>query len=87
MEGGTQAGFVLAELNTHQYMFHGVGRSEAEARDAVLRAWGRHRAWVLAQQPQLAASLPEPEAMERHFRIHYRHYASGAGYRDGSRLV
>lgn len=80
------AHFVVAEMNTHHYLFRGVGSDEMQARAALLRAWNASRAALLAQFPQLAASIPDAHAVETHFRIHYLHFEDGAGYRDGERL-
>jgi hypothetical protein len=78
---------VVAQMNTNEYIWTGAGLNEAEAREAMLAAWQRHRDGVVGQHPALAATLPVAQEMERHFRIHYTHYACGAGYRDGERLV
>jgi hypothetical protein len=78
---------VVAQMNTNEYIWTGAGLNEAEARAAMLAAWQRHRDGVVNQHPALAATLPDAPDMERHFRIHYTHYACGAGYRDGERLV
>ncbi|WP_085317438.1 hypothetical protein [Derxia lacustris] len=75
---------VVAEMLTVQYIFRGAGRTREEARLALLAAWKVQRDGVLAQQPQLAPTLPLPEDMERHFRIVYNEYEAGVGYRDGT---
>ena len=78
---------VVAEMITHEHVWHGAGATCDEAREALLSAWARHRAGVLRQHPQLAASLPEAAAMPTHFRIRYRAYCRGGGWRDDERLV
>lgn len=78
---------VIAEMITHDYVWHGAGATCDEAREALLGAWTRHRAQVVSQQPGLAPTLPEAAAMQQHFRIRYREFARGAGYRDDERLV
>lgn len=79
--------WVVAEMITHDFIWRGAGCSCDEAREALLQAWATHRAGVLRQFPQLEASLPEAPQMPQHFRIHYREYQRGAGYRDEQRLV
>ncbi len=78
---------VVAQMNTNDYIWTGAGVDEAQAREALLAAWQRHRDGVVNHQPALAATLPMAQEMERHFRIHYTRYASGAGYRNGERLI
>lgn len=77
--------FVIAEMNTHDYIWRGAGRNCDEAREALLRAWHAHRSAVVQQQPALAGSLPEAGQMQQHFRIRYQEFVIGAGYRDGDR--
>ncbi len=79
--------FVLAEMNTHHFMFRGAGESREDARSALLRAWTLHRDELLARYPERSASIPEAEKMENHFRIYYLEFEVGAGYRDGERLL
>lgn len=78
---------VIAEMVTNDYIWQGAGATCDEAREALLGAWRAHRDGVLRAQPQLAASLPEPAAMPQHFRIRYRAYVRGGGWRDEQRLV
>jgi hypothetical protein len=78
--------FVVAEMNTHHFMFRGAGHDQADARSALLRAWTRHRNELLARYPERADSIPEADKMEDHFRIYYLEFEVGAGYRDGDRL-
>lgn len=79
--------FVVAEMNTHHFMFRGAGRNREQARSALLRAWTRHRDALLARYPERTASIPEAGKMEEHFRIHYLEFELDAGYRDGERLL
>jgi hypothetical protein len=53
----------------------------------LLSAWAKHRREVLERFPQLEAKLPVAGAMQQHFRICYREYAQGGGYRGNDRLV
>lgn len=78
---------VVAEMITHDFIWRGAGRTCDEAREALLQAWSRHRDGVLRVHPQLQPTLPEAAQMPRHFKIRYREYACGAGYRDDDRLV
>lgn len=78
---------VVAEMITHDYIWRGAGANPAEAREALLAAWARHRAQVVAAHPQLAPTLPEAAGMPRHFPIRFREYHRGAGYRDDERLI
>jgi hypothetical protein len=80
-------GWVIAEMITNDYIWHGAGVSCDEAREALLSAWSLHRRSIVAQLPQLAASLPEAEQMPQHFKIRYYAYERGAGYRDTTRIV
>ncbi len=79
--------FVVAEMNTHHFMFRGAGESRENARAALLRAWTLHRIDLLARYPERADSIPEASKMEDHFRICYLEFELDAGYRDGERLV
>ena len=65
----------------------GAGATCDEAREALLTAWARHRAHVVSQQPALGPTLPEARQMQQHFKIRYREYTRGAGYREDERLV
>ena len=78
---------VLAEMNTHHFMFRGAGETREDARAALLRAWTLHRNELLARYPERSSSIPEAEKMEGHFRIYYLDFEVGAGYRDGERLL
>jgi hypothetical protein len=80
-------GWVVAEMLTHDYIWRGAGATCDEAREALLGAWARHRAAVVAQHPQLAPTLPEASGMPQHFKIRYASYVRGAGYRDDERLL
>jgi hypothetical protein len=42
---------------------------------------------VLEKYPQLEAKLPEAGKMQSHFKIRYREYERGGGYRSDERLV
>lgn len=79
--------FVVAELNTHQFMFKGVGVDQQSARTALLNAWTAHRNDLLARFPQLADSIPDASQLEVHFKMYFFEFALDAGYRDRDRLV
>jgi hypothetical protein len=79
--------FVLAQMNTNDFIWQGCGRTEDEARAALLAAWAHHRSRVVAQFPDLAARLPEAQDMHRHFATRFSTYTVGGGYRDDDRLV
>ncbi|MDD2768357.1 MAG: hypothetical protein PHT19_06460 [Methylococcus sp.] len=79
--------FVVAEMNTHHFMFRGAGANATTARKALLKAWTAHRSALLAQYPERESSLPEAERMEDHFRIVYLEFEVDAGYRWPDRLV
>lgn len=83
----TAARFVVAEMNTHHFLFRGAGYSVDDARTALLRAWTRHRTELLARYPERADSIPEEGQMEAHFRICYLNFEVNGGYRDGERLA
>lgn len=83
----TSRGFVVAELNTHHFMFKGAGRNRETARAAVLNAWRVHRTALLARYPERINTIPDETKMEQHFNIHYLEFEVDAGYRDGERLV
>lgn len=87
METETGSGFVVAEMNTHHFMFKGAGRNREVARAAVLNAWRVHRTALLARYPERTDSIPDETRMEDHFRIFYLEFEMDAGYRDGDRLV
>lgn len=77
---------VVAEMITHDFVWHGAGATCDEAREALLSAWAAHRAQVIRQVPTVEEQLPTAEDMPRHFKIRYREFARGAGYRDGERM-
>lgn len=79
--------FVLAEMNTHNYIFKGVGCDRTAARAALLQAWAAHRTRLLAQYPARTDILPEADQMENHFKIYYQDFEIDAGYRDHDRLI
>jgi hypothetical protein len=83
----TPDSWIVAEMITHEHVWHGAGVTCDEAREALLRAWTVHRRDVLRQQPGLAGTLPEAPQMPQHFKIRYREYRCGAGYRDDQRLA
>lgn len=78
---------VIAEMITHDYVWHGAGATCDEAREALLSAWARHRHEVVSKFPQLEPTLPEAGKMLSHFKITYREYERGGGYRSNERLV
>ena len=78
---------VIAEMITHDYVWQGTGATCDEAREALLAAWAKHRQEVLGRFPQLEAKLPEAGKMPSHFKIRYRKYERGGGYRSDERLV
>jgi len=87
METETGSGFVVAEMNTHHFMFKGAGRNRETARVALLSAWRVHRSALLARYPERTDSIPDETKMEQHFKIYYLEFEVDAGYRDGERLV
>ncbi|MBU2642111.1 MAG: hypothetical protein KJ889_09925 [Gammaproteobacteria bacterium] len=87
MQSEPASGVVVAEMNTHHFMFRGAGRTRAAARDALLNAWQVHRSALLARYPERADSIPEASGMEAHFKIYFLEFAMDAGYRDGERIV
>jgi hypothetical protein len=86
-DSGQTDTFVIAQLNTNDYIWQGAGRSEDEAKTALLAAWAAHRTRVVSQHPALASTLPEAAQMTQHFPVYYSHYVLGGGYRDRDRLV
>ena len=78
---------VIAEMITHDHVWHGAGATCDEAREALLTAWARHRTEVLERLPQLEERLPAAGQMQSHFKIRYREYERGGGYRSDERLV
>jgi hypothetical protein len=87
METETASGVVVAEMNTHHFMFRGAGRTREAAKGALLNAWRVHRRALLARYPERADSIPDASRMEDHFKIVYLEFEMGAGYRDGERVV
>jgi hypothetical protein len=45
METQAPGKFVVAEMNTHHFMFRGAGRARESARAALLNAWRAARCW------------------------------------------
>ena len=86
-EPGTPESFVVAEMNTHHFMFRGAGRSREAARLALLNAWRTHRTALLARYPERADSIPDEGTIETHFKIYFLEFEANAGYRDGERIV
>ncbi|MFA6095004.1 MAG: hypothetical protein WC757_03930 [Candidatus Paceibacterota bacterium] len=74
-------------MNTHSFMFRGTGETRDLARNALLRAWTRHRTDLLAQYPERESTIPEAQDMEQHFRIVYLEFELDAGYRDLDRIT
>jgi hypothetical protein len=87
METETARGFVVAEMNTHHFMFRGAGHDREAARVALLNAWRVHRGALLERYPERTDTVPDEAHMEQHFKIYYLEFAADAGYRDGERLV
>ncbi|WP_461573358.1 hypothetical protein [Thiobacillus sp.] len=87
METEASRGFVVAEMNTHHFMFRGAGRNRETARAALLNAWRVHRTALLARYPERTDSIPDEAGMEQHFKIYYLEFEADAGYRDGERIV
>jgi hypothetical protein len=86
METETGTGFVVAEMNTHHFMFRGAGRDRETARLALLNAWRTHRTALLACYPERTDSIPDESRIDAHFKICYLEFELGAGYRDGVRV-
>lgn len=87
METEASDGFVIAEMNTHHFMFRGAGRNLEAARTALLNAWRAHRTALLERYPERTDSIPDERNIETHFKIHYLEFEADAGYRDGERVV
>lgn len=87
METGTPTQFVVAEMNTHHFMFRGAGHCRERARLALLNAWRTHRSDLLARYPERRDSIPDYEHIETHFKIYYLEFETDAGYRDGLRIA
>lgn len=87
METDTASGFVVAEMNTHHFMFRGAGRDRDAARRALLSAWRAHRTALLQRYPERTDSIPDEGTIEAHFKIYYLEFEADAGYRDGERVA
>lgn len=87
MGNEASSGFVMAEMNTHHFMFRGAGRNREAARAALLNAWRVHRTALLTRYPERTDSIPDETRMEDHFKIYYLEFEMDAGYRDGERVV
>jgi len=87
METQVPEKFVVAEMNTHHFMFRGGGRNRDAARLALLNAWRAHRSALLQRYPERIDSIPDEGNVEAHFRIYYLEFEADAGYRDGERVV
>ena len=87
METEMSSGFVVAEMNTHHFMFRGAGRDRDAARRALLNAWRMHRSALLGRYPERADSIPDEGHVEAHFKIYYLEFEADAGYRDGERVA
>jgi hypothetical protein len=87
METGTSNRFVVAEMNTHHFMFRGAGRDRDAARRALLNAWQTHRNALLQRYPERTESIPDAGTIEVHFKIYYLEFEADAGYRDGERVA
>ena len=86
-EPGASRSFVVAEMNTHHFMFRGAGCSRESARLALLNAWRTHRTALLARYPERTDSIPDEGNIESHFKIYYLEFEADAGYRDGERVA
>ena len=87
METQAPEKFVVAEMNTHHFMFRGAGRDRDAARRALLNAWRAHRTELLQRYPERTDSIPDEANIEAHFRIYYLEFEADAGYRDGERVA
>jgi hypothetical protein len=87
METQVPEKFVVAEMNTHHFMFRGAGRNRDAARLALLNAWRAHRSALLQRYPERTDSSPDAGNVEAHFRIYYLEFEADAGYRDGERVL
>ena len=87
METDTASRFVVAEMNTHHFMFRGAGRDRDAARHALLNAWRAHRTALLERYPERTDSIPDAGNIEAHFKIYYLEFEADAGYRDGERVA
>ena len=87
MDTDTASGFVVAEMNTHRFMFRGAGRARDAARRALLNGWRAHRTALLQRYPERTDSIPDEGNIEAHFKIYYLEFEADAGYRDGERVA
>ena len=87
METEASTQFVVAEMNTHHFMFRGAGHSRETARLALLKGWRTHRTALLERYPERTDLIPDETRMEDHFKIVYLEFEVDAGYRDGERIV
>lgn len=87
MKTETPNAFVLAEMNTHHFMFRGAGCNRESALAALLNAWRAHRTALLERYPERTDSIPDESSVEGHFKIHYLEFEADAGYRDSERIV
>jgi hypothetical protein len=87
MADDTDGSFVVAEMNTHHFMFRGAGRCRDSARLALLNAWRTHRTALLERYPERTSSIPDEDNIETHFKIYFLEFEVDAGYRDGERVV
>ena len=87
IETGAPEKFVVAEMNTHYFMFRGAGRDRDAARRALLNGWRAHRTALLARYPERTDSIPDAGNIEAHFKIYYLEFEADAGYRDGERVA
>ena len=87
METDTSNSFVVAEMNTHHFMFRGAGRDRDAARRALLNAWRTHRNALLQRYPERTDSIPDEGTIEAYFKIYYLEFEADAGYRDGERVA
>jgi len=87
MQTAMSSNFVVAEMNTHHFMFRGAGRDRDAARRALLKAWQAHRSALLQRYPERTDSIPDTDTIEVHFKIYYLEFEAGAGYRDGERVA
>lgn len=87
METQAPEKFVVAEMNTHHFMFRGAGRNRDASQLALLNAWRAHRSALLQRYPERSDSIPDTDTIEVHFKIYYLEFEADAGYRDGERVA
>lgn len=78
---------VIAEMNTHHFMFRGAGTSRETARTALLNGWDVHRRDLLKRYPERSSNIPAMNDIEQHFSIVYLEFLAGAAYRDGELIL